>query len=247
MYKLRNCFLAIVFFVILGGCKTYTHIVETEVSYLRAEETQNENSDLEDYIADYREQMAEEMDVIIGNIPTELKKNKPNSNMGNWFTDILEIEAKKIFKEDIAFAVQNYGGLRLPSLAEGPLSVGKIYELMPFDNTLVLLEMKAEHIQLFLNGIADYGGWPISSQLSFTIDNKSATDIMIKGEPLDGQKIYKVAMPDYVATGGDSNDFLRALPFLDSGVFIRDVVITHLVQLNKEGKEMIVDTNKRIR
>lgn len=244
----RPLFLSSLFLLLsLASCKTYTHIVDTEVSYLRAEETQNEESDLETFISGYRSQMAAEMDQVIGTLPTDLKKSKPNSNMGNWFADILEIESKRIFNDSIAFAVQNYGGLRLPSLSQGPLSVGKIYELMPFDNTLVLLEMTGKHVQLFLDGIADYGGWPISQQLSFKIENDTATEIEISGEPLSLDKIYQVAMPDYVATGGDSNDFLRELPFLDSGVFIRNVVISHLENLQAEGLDMTVDSNKRIK
>ena len=248
MFDLKRSLLGICSLLILGvGCKTYTHVVDTNVTYLRAEEPINESHPIESFISDYRSQVSEQMDVLIGNLPEKLIKSKPNSNLGNWFTDILEKEAKSIFNDSIAFAVQNYGGLRLPSISEGPLSVGKIYELMPFDNTLVLLEMKSEHIQKFLDGIAAYGGWPISRQLSFRIENGSAVDIMINGETLDNNRTYKVALPDYVATGGDSNDFLKKLPFLDSGVFIRDVIISHLQNLQEESKEITVDAKKRIK
>lgn len=231
----------------LFGCKTYTHILDSEVSYLRAEEDINADADIEEFISSYRTQVSKEMDVVIGQLPVELKKNKPNSNLGNWFADILEAESVKIFKEPIAFAAQNYGGLRLPYLSAGPLTVGKIYELMPFDNTLVLLDMKKEDIQLFLDGIAEYGGWPISKQLEFTISDNKATDITINGKPLADDQTYKVALPDYIATGGDGNENLKNLPYLDSGVFIRDIVITHLQELQAAEKEILVDSGKRIK
>lgn len=224
------------------------HLADADVSYLRLTETEATNADIEAFIAPYRVEMEKEMNIVVGTIDQELKKTKPNSNMGNWFTDLLEDASKEIFPDtDIAFAIQNYGGLRLGSIPPGDVTAGKIFELMPFDNTLVCLELDAETTQRLLDRIADYGGWPISRSLSFTIKDSTAVDIMIKHESIDPDKVYHVVMPDYTANGGGGYDFLKNKKRLDSGVVIRQVVIEHLSNQMSKGISPAVDDTERIK
>ena len=232
---------------LLASCKTYNHVQSTEVVYESTEgKNYTEDKSISEFISPYREDMDKEMGVVIGQMPETLRKSRPNSNMGNWFCDVLLSEAKRTSSRDVDFAIQNYGGLRIPSVAEGPLKVGTIYELMPFDNLLVILDLNVQQVQMLLDKIAGSGGWPISRNITFKIQNGKATDIKIKGESLGSKKMYRVAMPDYIANGGDNFDFLVPLPQDNSGNFIREVVIEHLRLLADENKPITVDNSKRI-
>ena len=192
-------------------------------------------------------EMAKEMDVVIGELEVDLVKSKPNSNLGNWFTDIIYEEANKMFFKEVDVAIQNQGGFRLPGIGKGPLTVGRIYELMPFDNMLVVLEIPGPVFKEFLDGIARYGGWPISKSLSFRItDERVADDIKIAGQPFHMDSTYRVALPDYVANGGDSAKYLSDLPQENSGVFVRDAIIVHLEDLLQSGAKIEVDDSIRI-
>lgn len=238
--------LIVVLSLFVIGCKSVQHHVSTEAQNLRTEQSYTEDPSIEAMIKPFREQMAEEMDVVLGELTEELVKTRPNSNLGNWFTDILYEEANKMFFNEVDFAIQNYGGLRVSSLPAGPVTVGKIYELMPFENTLVVLDMEGKVLHRLLNSIAEKNGWPISKNLSFRMEEGHAMDIMIKGEEFDLSKTYRVAMPDYIADGGDQSDFLKHLPKEESGVFIKEIIIAHLEELQELEKPIIIDSEKRI-
>jgi len=231
---------------IAASCKTVQHHASTDVKYIETGEVTGEDADMLEMIKPFREKMSQEMDIVIGDLPETLYKNRPNSNLGNWFADVLLYEADQMFFKEVDLALQNYGGLRVKSVAAGPLTKGEIYELMPFDNTLVVLEMRGDTLEILIQAIDDKGGWPMSHTLSYKSTSTGAKDIKIKGEPLDKNKSYRVVLPDYVANGGDQADFLKDIPQEDSGVYIRDIIISHLEVLQEEGKAIIIDNAKRV-
>ena len=96
-----------------------------------------------------------------------LTKGRPESSLGNWTADLLLAAARDLFPGyAIAFAVQNYGGLRLSEIGTGPLTVSELYELMPFDNELVLVELGGATLRAFIDHTLADGGWPVSEGLS---------------------------------------------------------------------------------
>ena len=229
-----------------SSCKTVQHLADTDVDYNSVTKDNYSLGNIEALIAPYRDVLQEEMAEVIGEMPEELYKRKPNSNLGNWFADILQVQAEKYFDQPIAFAMQNYGGMRVPGIAKGPLTVGQIFELMPFDNNLVVLDMTGDVVQVFLNSIAGRKGCPISHSLKFTMKNGIASEIFIHNQPLDLTKVYKVALPDYVAMGGDQSSFLKNLPFSDSNIKIREAVVENLKTQKDAGIPIIIDSSKRI-
>ncbi len=232
--------------LIVSSCKTVTHLADTNVNYLSTNSFYPTDKKLEKMIAPYKNELSAEMDKIIGTLDQNLEKTRPNSNLGNWFTDILLTEANKMFFKEVDIALQNYGGFRIPVVNKGPLKKGTIYELMPFDNHLVVVELDGHTMKELVDHMAESNGWPISRNLEFTISNRKATDILIKGKALDLNKTYRVALPDYVATGSGAAKFLSRFELEDSGVFIRDVVIAHLEGLQEENKEITIDNSERI-
>ncbi len=241
----------LIWITILSACKSLPivqQVSDVDVAYLRSEASVEPipDSKIEEIIAPYREQLSEEMDQIIGEMPEELKKEKPNSNLGNWFSDVLHDVASIHYDDDVAFAIQNYGGLRVPAVPKGPLTKGKIFELMPFDNKLVIVDLSADQVTQLADIIAGSRGWPISRGLSLTIDEYKASNILVNGQPLDDDKVYHVAMPDYVANGGGGGDFLKALSQYDTGYYIREAVIDHLIQMQTSGIPITVDNTQRI-
>jgi len=105
--------------------------------------------------------------------------------------------------------------------------------------------MKAQDIRNLCNRIADYGGWPVSEGVTLKITDGVASDIMIGGEPLDDSRTYQVAMPDYVANGGDTCPFMVGLPQTDTGQFIRHILISGVEEITAQGKQ--IEHNPSIR
>lgn len=245
-------FMILTLLVMQFACKNQDpmvqHLADVDVSYVRLSEDQSQNSRIDSIIAPYRAQMEAEMNQEVGSIDQKIVKTRPNSNMGNWFADLMEDAGKELFPKDgVDFAVQNYGGLRVNSILAGTITKRNIFELMPFDNTLVNLTLNQDEVQQLLNRISDYGGWPISKSLRFSAKDSIAVDIMINGKKLGTKDTYQVVLPDYTANGGDNCDFLIGLPRKDSENYIRDVVIDYLEKLKEEGKSFPVDSQPRIK
>jgi 2',3'-cyclic-nucleotide 2'-phosphodiesterase (5'-nucleotidase family) len=137
-------------------------------------------------------------------------------------------EKKYGVKPDVAFV--NYGGIRLPSVKAGIITRGKIYELFPFDNILLLVKIKGTVLQQFLDHISNRGGWPVAG-MTMQIKNNKAVQVVIQGQPLDLNKDYTIALGDYTANGGDDAFMLKGLPQTNNGYLMRDALIDYASKL----------------
>jgi 2',3'-cyclic-nucleotide 2'-phosphodiesterase (5'-nucleotidase family) len=105
--------------------------------------------------------------------------------LGNFLADAYLWAARALFdaKADIAF--MNHGGVRINRMAEGPITRGMVYEVMPFDNQLVIVPVKGAVLQQYIDRLAAEGGGGGVSGLSYRIAGKQAVEVMIQGKPLD--------------------------------------------------------------
>ncbi len=248
MYKIKNILILIGLFLV--GCKSsYPHLADANIEYLRAEQSVDDlgsDEDVNAMIDPYREELEARMNMVLGELPEDLKKDRPNSNMGNWFCDALLDMSQRYYPGEVDFAIQNYGGLRLPFLGKGEITKSDIFQLMPFDNLLVVLELDANMLQRFLDDIADSNGWPLSRGIEFRIENDRAVDIKIGGKAIDKDRIYKVAMPDYIGNGWGGQEYLGECKQFNSNVYIRDAIIDYLYILLENNEKITIDNTKRI-
>ncbi len=230
-----------IFFFI--SCNSYVHIADIKHrKYQISAASYPVHTGIAAMIEPYKLGLDSVMNVVIGHNETELTKGKPSSSLTNWFTDALHEATQKLIADPIDFTIQNYGGIRIPSLAKGNVTVGSIYELMPFDNMMVIVPMLGSDCQKLFDKFAESGGWPVSSGVKFKIHYGKATDITIGNQPLDTTRSYIVAMPDYVASGGDNYTFLKDLPQNNTKALVRDLLIDHV----RRNKRLIADNSPRI-
>lgn len=209
----------------------YYHISGESASVINVYEDSAAESEIEALISPYSEKLGMAMDQVIGSTSVELYKAKPESPLGNFLTDIVQqsAEQKTAIKENL-FSIVNYGGIRLPALPAGDITSRMIYELLPFENYIDIVEMNSEQLQFFLDHISKRGPWPVSAELSYKISlsDSTAKDILINERALDASALYYVAMPDYIANGGDDCSFLKPLKRSHTGMLLRDVIIEHI-------------------
>jgi len=228
------------------GCARQVYVADIDTSYYRINKRHNSDKELDEMIQPYRAELETEMNEVIARNAEELVKARPNATLNNWFADALLQEARYVSKQKVDIAMQNYGGIRVPFLKKGDVTVGNIYELMPFDNKLVLLTMSGELLQKLLNRIAEKGGWPISHTLQFRINGDVATDIRVHDVPMKKSENYTIAIADYIANGGDNCFFLEQAERQDFDLLIRDMIIKHLKRKPKDEKTIHSDKTKRI-
>ena len=232
--------------ILFGNC-TVQHISKTDVQYnvIKSDPGVGEDEHINTIVAPYKAQLDEVMNEILAVFPNSISKEKPESLMGNWVTDAI-VERLRKENYDIDFATVNYGGLRIPDISAGPVTRGKIFELAPFDNTIMVVDIPGIKLDSFLLLIAEMDGWPISKEARLVISNKKLVSAQIAGNPIDPNKIYKVATVDYVATGGDNMKVLIPLTRKETGLLFRDILIQDLKDATAEGKEISAKLDGRI-
>ena len=231
----------LIFLLLFGAlisCSKTIHVADTRVSgYEMDAGSASPDQHITAMIAPYKKELDKEMNQVIGEVSSRMEKRLPESTLGNWVADAIYTMALNHDAGDgIDFAIQNYGGIRIGSLSPGPVTTGMVYELMPFDNLISIMEMPGNIVDSLVHRFARSGGWPVSRELRFTIRDGKPVDVTIGGRPLDSDRTYQVAMPDYIANGGDRMDFLRGLPRNDMDYLIRDALIDFIKAETLEGR-----------
>lgn len=237
----------IVWAMLLGLCSCATVLQPEKLTYEGYRITANRQSDtaLQLLMQPYRDSVTKNMNDVVGIAEATLEKKKPSGSLGNFAADAMLAMAAKKFGSKVHFAIINYDGLRSPQLVKGPVTRGKIFELMPFDNLLVLQKLNGAQVQELLHFIASLGGWHVAG-ISMQIKDKKAINILIDGKPLRADEVYTMANSDFVANGGDYATFLKPIPQINNGYLMRDALFDYIAQLKKEGKSVYNNTEMRI-
>jgi len=196
--------------------------------------------------APYKAQLDAEMNRVIGHADVALTKpaNAPETRLGNFFSDAMLAEGKKQDPAaELSFGTK--GGLRI-ELQKGAITIGNLFELMPFENEMVLLELSGESVIQLAQFIAASGGQPVSG-LRMKIANDKATDITVAGKPLDPSRTYKLITYDYLANGGDNARGLgQPISRVDLGQKVREALIDYVSEQEKAGKHINTQLDGRI-
>ena len=240
-------FLFILFWI---GCSpVYTIEKTNQTEYVLSDSSNNTiDSTVYAYISPYKLKMESEMNVYLAESESALEKGSPEGKLGNFVADACMKETSKIFYpadgKPADFAVFNNGGLRRP-LPGGKIMRKDVFELMPFENELVVLTLNGNSVKKIFNFIASKNGAPVSG-VHLQIKEKQALNIFINNIPLDTTHIYKVLTSDYLANGGDSFDMLMDAPREKVNLKVRDAIIQFLEDAGRKGIKINVSLDGRI-
>ena len=125
------------------------------------------------------------------------RSHSGESELGDLLADALREYASS------DFAFMNSGGIR-SDLRAGELTYADIFAVSPFDNYPAIVTMTGEQVieTLRLMGTGPRGLMQVSG-LRYTVDKDRVDVTLPDGSPLDPKKLYSVAMPDFISTGGD--------------------------------------------
>ncbi|WP_240410424.1 5'-nucleotidase C-terminal domain-containing protein [Hymenobacter oligotrophus] len=200
---------------------------------------------VEAVVAPYRQKVKEQMDEVIGTAPTAIRKNNGESPLANFTADILRERAATALGQPIDLGVMTNGGLRA-ELPAGNITVGSVFELMPFENELVVLDAPGPVVQQMFDYAARVKMALAGATYTATPDGKPA-DIQIGGKPFDASRTYTIAISDYLAGGGDQLTFFRPIKPRTTGVLVRSAINDHIRQLTKAGKPVEAKVEGRVK
>ncbi len=199
-------------------------------------------------IAPYKIKLDSLMNEVLCYNNQDLIKDLPEGTLGNFVCDELMDFAKKNYSKPIDFCMFNNGGLRVGSIAKGNLTVGKIYELAPFDNAIVVVELGGNDCKRLFDLIAQNNGTPCSKDLRFDIENNKSVNITIGGQPFDESAVYNILTNDYVANGGDKTEPMKkALTVTSLNLMVRDVLIKQLRTKGNNSQPINTQLDGRIK
>lgn len=205
------------------------------------------DSAMEATIAVYRERINDIMAETLCKSVKAMEARRPESSLTRFLSDVL-LTTTQEFAADNGFArpdmsLINIGGIR-DILPEGPVTVGDVYTISPFENSPVVLCLDSAGVMTMLNHVAERGGEAISS-VTMSIDGTTAHDVNVCGQPLTSKKIYRLATLDYLATGGDGFSCLTNKLDYETGAVFRDMFISYLRRLGENG--VMVDDPGNVR
>jgi len=209
-----------------------------------------DDAQMETYIAPYRDTLEAQMNRVIGHSQKELLSGFPESPLSNFVADLLLSEARLHQNETPQWqqpdlAIINVKGLRAP-IAQGKITVRDIFQLMPFENELVIIELSGQEVASLFDYMASVDGDGMAGA-KFGIRNGKAVKISIDQQQLNDDQTYYVATSDYLANGGDHFDvFKNAKTKMGTGLKIRDLIIEHIENLHSKGKFINSSLDNRI-
>lgn len=235
---MKKLFLNIIIIISLSACSSSYQVSEINDSQQKfTSDYIKEDTLIEHNIEPYRESLENTMNGVIATATKNMSKAKPESTLGNLLANATFEIAQKHSNKNIDVAIINYGGIRVPSINKGAVTLGNVYEIMPFDNYLVTLEISGATLQELCNVIAEKGGWPIAG-MQFTIKNSEATNIKIGGKNIDSSSIYNIALSDYLAGGGDNLAMLKDITFENTNILLRDAFVEYFKQVQELNAEL---------
>lgn len=234
--NMKACIRSVVLFlgvlmVASSGCAPVV-IQSSDSILIQAGPSANTRLSLESIIRPYRDSVSKEMDQIIGNSLVSMEKGKPESLLGNFISDI----CMNRINDSLASAglplldlfVFNLGGLR-GVIPQGPIKKGDIFQVMPFDNELVWVEISHDSLLSLMGYISQRGGAPVSGLIMSIKDLNSQEVRLINGKPIVPGEIYRIGTNDFLANGGDGMTMLSSQNGTHSiGIKVRDAIIDQI-------------------
>ena len=178
--------------------------------------------------------VAEAADVIEGGRDT---CRAQECAMGSLIADAM---LARVADQGVEIAIQNGGGIRA-SIDAGPVTMGEVLTVLPFQNTLSTFEVSGEAIVAALeNGVGQIedgaGRFPQVAGMTYAFDaskpaGERISDVMVGGAPIDMAKVYGVVSNNYVRNGGDGYAMFKdAANAYDFGPDLADVTAEYLAE-----------------
>lgn len=242
MKKIIILFFTILLFV---NCKSDPqNLVKIEGKLLPITEEISSKKEIEEFIQPFKEKVETEMNTVLSFTSKDLVRTDGTleSSLGNLMADMCYERANEVFVskfgKNIDFAMFNYGGIRA-GIPKGEITYENAFKLMPFENSLVVVELTAEKVA----ALADYlvsqnKAHPLSKQVNLVIATNQY-ELKIDNQPLDNSKTYFVVTSDYLQHGGDNMTFFKdPVNLFKLDYKVRDAIIDYLNETDEVGVEL---------
>lgn len=212
---------------------------------VKADGTVKGGSLTHEIIARYKPAVDELMEPI-GPAEKEISKSYPESPLSNFAADVILETARNWSGEPVDMALTNFGGLRT-SLPAGEITLYDVLSVFPFDNSIVIIDLKGKDIREMVENFAKRNTVEAVSGLRVRIEKGKVKKLTIGGKPLEDGKTYRLATIDFLLAGGDRVYVLkRGTNVVETGIVLRDAMADYIRALTAAGKTLDPQKDGRV-
>jgi 2',3'-cyclic-nucleotide 2'-phosphodiesterase (5'-nucleotidase family) len=184
------------------------------------------------------------LDVVIGKLKGELRKGGAGAgSLGNFVADGMRAEAGLKLGKHVALALMNGGGLRRQTIGEGDLRARDIFELLPFENALVTMDLTGEQVLKLLGTIVTYREAQSGARLTYVIKADKSFQLesaKLGDQAIDPSTMYTIVTIDYIiSVAGEKYGVLREGKNTKAlGITLRDAVMDYVKAETAAGRDI---------
>ncbi len=188
-------------------------------------------------VALYQAEVKQAMGQVIGVSAMDMERDCPESLLSNLVADVLLEYARAWSGLPVEFAVMNIGGIR-SDLPKGAITIGKVYEILPFENSMCIVTLRGEEVKALFTEIARVRGEAVSNVQVEISAARELLSLQIDGKPVDENRLYTVATVDYLAEGNDGMTAFQRSERCDCppGETIRSIFMEYVKQQTARGE-----------
>jgi 2',3'-cyclic-nucleotide 2'-phosphodiesterase (5'-nucleotidase family) len=251
MKQFRGHFGALCLLFLVSCSRTY-QVAEISSQYvdLKSPASGQRDSVTDLLLKPYRDSVSKTMDQVIGQSLQPMERGKPESILGNFVSDVCKdvIDSILLTKEQkpTDLFVFNTGGLR-GAFPKGEIKLRDVYQVMPFDNELVWIDIPYDSLISLIQYIKDKGGIPIAgANMTLSADIGKCL-IFNNQKSISPGGIYRIGTNDFLARGGDGMNMLSTENEIPTtGIKVRDAILNYILKMNEQNKLIKVELDGRI-
>ena len=218
--------------VLFTACHRPLHVSKTTGEILLVDSTYNAVQDTQylQSLEPIKANLEAQLGAPIGYAPEALRVYQPECPLLNWASDALFEMAKQLSPKQVDMAIVNIGGMRC-NWGAGNITFRHVFELMPFDNELVVLTLQGKDILELCEIFAQSGGQGVAG-LRMKAEKGIVKSAKIEGKEIVPEAYYTVATSDYLSQGADGMTPLKNhIQLWKSDKKIRDLYIEYIQQV----------------
>jgi len=218
--------------LILISCSTSEPMSDTRMtavppaSFYQVDGALEPEDSLEQWLAPYRRELEHQMNRRVAVASKPIRYGQPESALGNLTADMVRYRAAHEMERFVHLALLDpvlFGA----ELHQGVITVGDLYELIPANETLMVLEVEGRIVRKLADEIAAAGGIPLSG-MRMVINGSLASSIVIDYGALDETETYYLATGHSLLSNGRFSSLREYRSRTDHDLLLRELMVDYL-------------------
>lgn len=218
--------------------------IETRAGLLNVDESVPDDPEVVKMLAPYSDKILE-LSKVIGRLESGLTRTGAGSgSLGNFVTNGIRWQGQQKLNKPIALAILNAGGLRKSEIAAGELRASDIFELLPFENALVALDVTGAQLEKLLQVVTRDA--QAGARIQFKYNDRDRPEFISgklldeagKEVEVDPNKIYTIIAIDYLLrlASGPYAILQEAKSTTPLNITVRDAVMNYVKAETAAGR-----------